>query len=45
MGLQITKLCAGHDFAARSCRDLDLHGSDPIVERDMSTQYGDHFFV
>jgi len=27
--LQITMLWAGHDFAPRSCRDLDLQGSDP----------------
>jgi hypothetical protein len=26
----------GHDFAARSCCDLDLKGSDPNVERDTS---------
>jgi len=41
--LQITKLWAGHDFAARSCCDLDLQGSDPNVARDTSSQYGDHF--
>jgi len=29
-------------FAARSCCDLDLQGSDPNVARDMSSQYGDH---
>jgi len=27
--LQITKLWAGHNFAARSCCDLKLQGSDP----------------
>jgi len=26
---QITKLLAGHDFAARSCYDIDLQGSNP----------------
>jgi len=41
--LQITKLWAGRDFAARSCCDLDLQGSDPNVARDTSSQYGDHF--
>ena len=30
-------------FAARSCCDLELQGSDPNVARDMSSQYGDHF--
>jgi hypothetical protein len=30
-------------FAARSCCDLDLQGSDPNVARDTSSQYGDHF--
>ena len=25
------KLWAGHDFASRSCGDLDLQGSDPNV--------------
>jgi len=33
---------SGHDFAARSCCDLDLQGSDPIVARKTSSQYGDH---
>ena len=42
MGLQITKLWAGHDYAARSCCDLDLQGSDPNLARDKSSQYGDH---
>jgi hypothetical protein len=37
------KLWTGHDFAARSCCDLDLQGSDPNVARDTSSQYGDHF--
>jgi len=40
--LQITKLWAGHNFAARSCCDFDLHGSEPNA-RDTSSQYGDHF--
>ena len=44
MGLQITKLWARHDFAARSCCDLDLQGNDPNVVRDTSSQYGDYFF-
>jgi len=46
MGLQITKLWVGHDFAARSCCDLDLQGSDQNVTQDMSFEYGeygDHF--
>jgi len=30
-------------FAARSCCDLDLQGSDPNIARDTATQYGDHF--
>jgi len=30
-------------FAARSCCDLDLQGSDENVARNMSSQYGDHF--
>jgi len=33
----------GLDFAARSCCDLDLQGSDQNVVRNMSSQYGDHF--
>ena len=41
--LQITKLWPGHDFDARSCCDLDLHGSDPIGACDTWSQYGDHF--
>jgi len=40
--LQITKLWAGHDFAARSCCDLDLQGFDPNVVCNTSSQYGDH---
>jgi len=40
---QIRKLWSGHDFAATSCCDLDLKGSDLNVARDMSSQYGDHF--
>jgi len=43
MGLKITKLWAGHDFAAMSYCDLDLQGSDQIAVRDMSSHYGDHF--
>jgi len=41
--LQKTKLWAGHNFAARSCCDLDLQGRDPNFARDASSQYGDHF--
>ena len=41
--LQITKLWARHDFAARSCCVLDLQGSVPNVARDTTSQYGDHF--
>jgi hypothetical protein len=37
------KLWTGHDFAARSCRDLDLQGSDPNITPDNLSQYGDHF--
>ena len=37
------KLWAGHDFAAMSCCDLDLQGSDPNFACDKSSQYGDHF--
>jgi len=43
MRLQITKLWAGHDFAARSCCDLDLQSIDPNVDRDTSFHYGDYF--
>jgi len=32
-----------HDFAARSCCDLDLQGNDPNVARYLSSQYSDHF--
>ena len=39
----MTKFLAGHDFAARSCCDIDRQGSDPNVARDTSSQYGDHF--
>ena len=39
----MTKLWAWHVFAARSCCDLDLQVSDPIVVRDRSSQYGGHF--
>ena len=31
------KLWAGHDFVARSCCDLDLHGSDPNVACNTSS--------
>ena len=31
------------DFAARSCCDIDLQGSDQNLACDMSSQYGDHF--
>jgi len=41
--LQITMLWTGLDFAARSCCDLDLQGSDPIGARHTWSQYGDHF--
>jgi len=37
-------LWAGLDFAARSCCDLELQGSNPNVARDTSSQYGDQFF-
>ena len=43
MELQITKLWAGLDFAARSCCDIDLQGSNQNVARDMSSQYSDRF--
>ena len=43
MGRQITKLWAAHDFAARSCCDLDLQGIDPNFKRDTLSRYGDHF--
>ena len=43
MGLQMTKLWARHDFAARLCCDLDFKGSDQNIACDMSSQYGDHF--
>jgi len=42
MGLQITKLWARHDFAARSCCDLDLYDSNLNAVGDTSSQYGDH---
>ena len=38
------KLCAGQDFAARSFCDLELQGSDPNLARELSPQYGAHFF-
>ena len=41
--LQIKKLWAGHVFAAMSCCDIDLQGSDPNVVCDMASQYGNHF--
>ena len=40
--LQITKLWAGHEFAVRSCCDLDLQGSSLNVAIDTSSQNGDH---
>jgi len=43
MGLQITKLRAGHDFAVRSCCDLDIQDSNQNVAHNMSSHYGDHF--
>ena len=43
MGLHITKLWARHDFAARSCCDIDLKGSNPNGVGDTSSQYGDQF--
>ena len=43
MALQITKFWAGHDFAARSCCDLDFQGIDLNVVRDTLSQYRDHF--
>jgi len=43
MKLQKTKLWEGHEFAARSCCNLDLQVSDPNLARDTSSQYGDHF--
>jgi len=43
MELKITKLWAGHNFAARSCCDLDLQDSDQNFARDMSSHKGDHF--
>jgi len=30
-------------FAARSCCDLDLQGSDQIVASNTASQYGDNF--
>ena len=33
---------ASHDFAARSCCDLGLQGSNPNVARDKLSQYGNH---
>jgi len=38
----MTKFWARHDFAARSCCDLGLQGSNPNVARDKLSQYGDH---
>jgi len=29
----------GHDFAAMSCSDLDLHDRDPNVARDTSSTW------
>ena len=42
MKLKITKLWVGHNFAARSCCDLDLQGSDQNVACDRSSLYGDY---
>ena len=39
----MTKLWAKHDFAERSCCDLDLQGSSQNVAHDTLSQYGDHF--
>jgi len=39
----MTKLWTGHNFAARSCCDLDLQGIDPNVVCDTSSHYGDNF--
>ena len=33
---------AGHDFAVRSCCDLNLQGSSLNVALHTSSQYGDH---
>jgi hypothetical protein len=41
--LQITKLWARYDFAARSCCDLDFQDTYLNVARDTSSQYGYHF--
>ena len=40
--IQITKLLAGHDYAVRSCCDLDLQGSSLNVALDTLSQYGDY---
>jgi len=37
------KSLTGHDFAARSCCDLDPNGSDPNFAHETLFQYGDHF--
>ena len=39
----MTKLWGGHDIAARSCCDLDIHSSDPNLAGNTLSQYGDHF--
>jgi len=42
------KLWSRHNYAERSCCDLDLQGSDPNVACDTLSQYDDHlciFFV
>jgi len=41
--LQLTKLCTGLGFAAKSCCDLDPQGINPNVARDKSFQYGYYF--
>jgi len=37
----LTKFWARHDFAARSCCDLGLQGSNPNIARDTLFQHGD----
>ena len=41
--VEITKLWARHDFAARSCCDINLKGSNLNDARDTSSQYGDYY--
>jgi len=40
--LYITNVWVGHDFATRSCCDLDIQGSYPNLACDTSSHYGDH---